>query len=81
MRWLRPKVIAPALFMSVVAVSEALAGAGFGAGNGFGNGGGGGTDGGGAFGSAPEIDGPAGVAAIALLVSAGLIAYNRFRRK
>jgi hypothetical protein len=80
MRWLRPKVIAPALFMSVVAVSEALAGAGLGAGAGFGTGGGG-TDGGGAFGSAPEIDGPAGVAAIALLVSAGLIAYNRFRQK
>ena len=29
---------------------------------------------------APEIDGPAGIAAIALLVSAGLIAYNRFRK-
>jgi hypothetical protein len=31
--------------------------------------------------SAPEIDGPGGIAAIALLVSAGLIAYNRYRRK
>jgi hypothetical protein len=31
--------------------------------------------------SAPEIDGPAGVAAIALLVGAGLIAYNRYKRK
>jgi hypothetical protein len=29
---------------------------------------------------APEIDGPAGVAAIALLVSAGIVAYNRLRR-
>ncbi len=29
----------------------------------------------------PEIDGPAGVAAIAVLVSAGLIAYNRYRNK
>jgi hypothetical protein len=28
----------------------------------------------------PEIDGPAGVSAIALLVSAGLIAYNRARQ-
>lgn len=31
--------------------------------------------------AAPEIDGPGGVAAVALLVSAGLIAYNRFRKK
>ena len=30
--------------------------------------------------SAPEIDGPAGVAAVALLVSAGLIAYRRFKK-
>jgi hypothetical protein len=30
--------------------------------------------------SAPEIDGPGGVAAIALLVGAGLIAYHRFRK-
>ena len=30
--------------------------------------------------AAPEIDGPGGVAAIALLVSAGLIAYNRFKK-
>jgi hypothetical protein len=28
----------------------------------------------------PEIDGPAGVSAIALLVSAGMIAYNRVRQ-
>jgi hypothetical protein len=28
----------------------------------------------------PEIDGPAGVAAIALLVSVGIVAYNRMRR-
>jgi hypothetical protein len=28
----------------------------------------------------PEIDGPAGVSAIALLVSAGMIAYNRARQ-
>ena len=28
----------------------------------------------------PEIDGPAGVAAVALLVSAGLIAYRRFKK-
>ena len=31
--------------------------------------------------SAPEIDGPGGVAAVALLVGAGLIAYNRYKRK
>lgn len=30
--------------------------------------------------AAPEIDGPGGVAAIALLVCAGLIAYNRFKK-
>lgn len=30
--------------------------------------------------SAPEIDGPAGIAAVALLVSAGIIAYNRFKK-
>lgn len=30
--------------------------------------------------SAPEIDGPAGIAAIALLVSAGIVAYNRFKK-
>jgi hypothetical protein len=29
---------------------------------------------------APEIDGPAGVAAVAFLVSVGLIAYNRFKK-
>ncbi len=29
---------------------------------------------------APEIDGPAGVAAVALLVSAGIMAYNRYRK-
>ena len=31
--------------------------------------------------SAPEIDGPGGIAAIALLVSVGLIAYQRYKRK
>ena len=50
-----------------------------GGGHGFGGGGGGGRGGGGS--SAPEIDGPAGVAAIALVVSAGLIAYNRYKKK
>ncbi len=29
---------------------------------------------------APEIDGPAGIAAIALLVSAGIVAYRRFSK-
>lgn len=40
----------------------------------------GGGHGGGHHGHAPEIDGPAGVAAIALLVSVGLVAYNRYRK-
>jgi hypothetical protein len=31
--------------------------------------------------SAPEIDGPGGIAAIALLVSVGMIAYHRYKRK
>ncbi len=38
-------------------------------------------NGSGGTGSAPEIDGPAGLAAIAVLMSVGLIAYNRFRKK
>ncbi|MEQ1716611.1 MAG: hypothetical protein ABL907_11595 [Hyphomicrobium sp.] len=29
---------------------------------------------------APEIDGPAGLAAVAFLVGAGMLAYNRFRK-
>lgn len=41
---------------------------------------GGGGSGGGGTTSAPEIDGPGGVAAVALLVSAGLIAYNRYKK-
>jgi hypothetical protein len=40
-----------------------------------------GPGGGGGPVAAPEIDGPAGVAAIALLVSAGIIAYNRYKKK
>ncbi len=28
----------------------------------------------------PEIDGPAGISAIALIVSAGMVAYNRVRQ-
>lgn len=30
--------------------------------------------------AAPEIDGPAGIGAIALLVSAGIVAYRRFSK-
>ena len=30
--------------------------------------------------ASPEIDGPAGVAAIALVVCAGIVAYNRYRK-
>jgi hypothetical protein len=50
---------------------------------GSGGGGGPGTDGGtmATSGSAPEFDGPAGVAAIALLACAAMIAYRRFARK
>ena len=43
--------------------------------------GGGGRHGGRGGHAAPEIDGPAGVAAVALLVSAGIIAYNRYKKK
>jgi hypothetical protein len=66
MRWM-----SPALFMLTISVSEALA-------QGYGKGGKGGPHGPHA---APEIDGPAGIAAIAVLVGAGLIAYNRYRNK
>ncbi len=59
-------------FLWCCAASEALATRG---GHGPGWGGGNGAHG------APEIDGPAGIAAIAVLVSAGLIAYNRYRKK
>jgi hypothetical protein len=31
--------------------------------------------------AAPEIDGPGGIAAIALLVSVGMIAYNRYKQR
>jgi hypothetical protein len=63
------------VFAWSVMASEVLAGSYVGGGgHGLGGGGGGGA-------SAPEIDGPAGVAAIALLVSAGFIAYNRFKKK
>ena len=59
-------------------------GGGFGGGgSGGGGSGGGGSGGGGGLvtGSAPEIDGPAGLAAIAVVLSVGLIAYNRYRKK
>lgn len=70
------KLAAATLFVWTATASEVLAGAFFGGGgHGLGGGGGGGGH------SAPEIDGPAGVAAIAVLVSAGLIAYNRYKKK
>ncbi len=75
MRRVNFKTIWTAAFVSAVSVSEALALGSAGAGSGFGGGNGGGRA------SAPEIDGPAGVAAIALLVGAGMIAYNRYRKK
>jgi hypothetical protein len=63
------KYAAATLFFWLATVSESLAlGGNWGGDKGFG-------------GSAPEIDGPAGVAAIAVLVSAGLIAYNRYKKK
>lgn len=40
---------------------------------------GGGGGGGGGGSAVPEIDGPAGVAALALLVSIGMVIYNRSR--
>lgn len=70
--------ITTAAFVWCCAVSQALAFASpGGAGKGLGHGG----SGGGGTASAPEIDGPAGVAALAVLVSAGLIAYNRYKKK
>ena len=39
-----------------------------------------GGDGGGGGNSVPEFDGPAGVAAVALLVSVGLLLYNNARK-
>jgi hypothetical protein len=61
--------MSPALFMLVVSVTEALAQMPKGKGGPRGPH------------AAPEIDGPAGIAAIAVLVGAGLIAYNRYRNK
>jgi hypothetical protein len=68
------KFAAATFFVWVATASEVLA-LGYIGGGGHGLGGGGGGH------SAPEIDGPAGVAAIAVLVSAGLIAYNRYKKK
>lgn len=60
--------MSPALFMLIVSASEAFAQMPKGKGPGGPH-------------AAPEIDGPAGIAAIAVLVGAGLIAYNRYRNK
>ncbi len=65
------RIATTTMFLWCCAVSQALA---QGKGHAYGH-----TKGGGA--SAPEIDGPAGLAAIAVLVGAGLIAYNRYRKK
>ena len=74
------KFVTTTLFFWLATASQVFA-SGYtgGGGHGFGGGGGGGSGGRGS--SAPEIDGPAGVAAIALVVSAGLIAYNRYKKK
>ncbi len=69
------KAAGTALILWSFAASEAFA-----LGNPWGGSGGGGGGLGGGGHSAPEIDGPAGITAIALLVSAGLIAYNRFKK-
>ncbi len=69
------KIATTTIFLWCCAVSQALA---QGRGHAYGHTKGGGNGGGA---SAPEIDGPAGLAAIAVLVSAGLIAYNRYRKK
>jgi|LNFM01.1.fsa_nt_gb hypothetical protein len=72
------KYAAATLFFWLTTVSEVLAfSSPGGGGRGFGDGGGHG----GPTTSAPEIDSAAGVAAIALLVSAGFIAYNRYKKK
>jgi hypothetical protein len=68
------RIAAATLFVWCATASQVLAGAYLG-------GGGQGLGGGGGGHSAPEIDGPAGVAAIAVLVSAGIIAYSRLRKK
>lgn len=67
------KYAAATLFIWSTTASHVLAHGGGGRG---GHGGGGGHGGA----AAPEIDGPGGVAAIALLVSAGFIAYNRYKK-
>jgi hypothetical protein len=67
------KYAAATFFVWLTTASQVLAHGGGGPG-GHGRGGGGGA-------SAPEIDGPGGVAAIALLISAGFIAYNRYKKK
>ena len=67
-------LFAAALFwLNTIAVAVAQSHPGKGHGNGQGKGHGNGH-------AAPEIDGPWGVAAVALLVCAGLIMYNRFRK-
>ena len=73
---MRVKVAAAAMAFWLITVGEAFAfGWSGGAGKGIGGSGTGGSH------AAPEIDGPGGVAAIALLVSVGIIAYNRYRNK
>lgn len=67
------KHVAATLFVWTATASQVFAHGGPGGGKHGGHGGGGHA--------APEIDGPAGVAAIALLVSAGFIAYNRYKKK
>jgi hypothetical protein len=74
------KLAATTVFLWLAAVSEVLAMGNTG-GGGRGLGGGDRGGGGGTFSSAPEIDGPGGVAAIALLVGAGLMVHNRYKKK
>jgi hypothetical protein len=74
MRWIPAKALVAPLFMLLVSMSEVLAqGKGAEKSGGKGGGNSGGV-------SAPEIDGPAGIAAIAILVCGALIAFNRYRK-
>jgi hypothetical protein len=67
------KAGAAAVFLTLTTISEAMAACGFG-GLICDDGGGGGAV------SAPELDGPAGIAAIALLVGLVAVIYHRVRR-
>lgn len=62
------KIAATSLLFTAYSVAEAFANRGHGHGHGHHGG------------SAPEIDGPAGMAALAIVTSIGLYVYNRCKR-